>query len=131
MQMAQDGGKYYLLLAENCQVEGIATIFTMLANEEVKHYNTIVHLLKNAGNSSLVKTTVLENVKNIFVRMKEEKANVRIDSSELESYRKAMSIEEMSWKFISTRLQMLNGIILMSIKGKKEDMVNIGKHIKY
>ena len=99
MQMEQDGEKFYLLLAESCQVKGIATIFTMLANEEVKHYNTIVHLQKNAGNSPMVKTAVLENVKNIFIRMKEEKADVRIDSSELESYRKAMAIEEMSWKF--------------------------------
>ncbi len=99
MQMEKDGEKFYLLLAGNCQVEGIATIFTMLANEEVKHYNTIAQLQNHAENSSLVKTTVLENVKNIFIRMKEEKADVRFDSSELESYRKAMAIEEMSWKF--------------------------------
>lgn len=99
MQMEQDGEKFYLLLAESCQVRGIATIFTMLANEEVKHYNTIVHLQKNAGNSPMVKTTVLKNVKNIFIKMKEEKTDVRIGSSELESYRKAMTIEEMSWKF--------------------------------
>ncbi len=99
MQMEKDGEKFYLLLASNCQVEGIATIFTMLANEEVKHYNTIAQLQNHSGNFSLVKTTVLENVKNIFIRMKEEKADVRFDSSELESYRKAMAIEEMSWKF--------------------------------
>jgi rubrerythrin len=99
MQMEQDGEKFYLLLAGTCQVEGLTTIFTMLANEEVKHYKTIAHLQKNAGNSPLVKTTVLENVKNIFIRMKEDKADVRFDSSELESYRKAMAIEEMSWKF--------------------------------
>jgi rubrerythrin len=99
MQMEQDGEKFYRLLAGNCQVEGIATIFTILANEEVKHYNTIAHLQKNAGNPPLVKTTVLEKVKNIFIRMQEEKTGVRIDSSELESYRKAMVIEEMSWKF--------------------------------
>ena len=99
MQMEKDGEKFYLLLAGNCQVEGIATIFTILANEEVKHYNTIAQLQNHAGSSSLVKTTVLENVKNIFIRMKEEKADVRFDSSELESYRKAMAIEEMSWKF--------------------------------
>jgi rubrerythrin len=99
MQMEKDGEKFYLLLASNCQVEGIAAIFTMLANEEVKHYNTIVQLQSHAGSSSLVKTTVLENVKNIFIRMKEEAADVRFDSSELESYRKAMAIEEMSRKF--------------------------------
>ncbi len=99
MQMEQDGEKFYRLLAGNCQVKGLSTIFTMLANDEVKHYNVIAHLQKNAGHSPLVKTTVLENVKNIFVRMKEEKADVRIDSTELESYRKAMAIEEMSGKF--------------------------------
>lgn len=99
MQMEQDGENHYRFLAGHCQTEGLATIFTMLANEEVKHYKIIAHLQINAGNSTLLKTTVLENVKNIFIRMQEERADVRIDSSELESYRKAMVIEEMSWKF--------------------------------
>jgi len=99
MQMEKDGEKFYRDLAGNCRVEGIRTIFNMLASEEVRHYNTIALLKKQAGNSPLTKTKVLENAKNIFIRMKEEKADMRFDSSELDSYRKAAAIEEMSRKF--------------------------------
>src|SRR3989339_1983688 len=99
MQMEKDGEDFYRELAGNCHVKGIKTILTMLANEEVKHFNVIAQLQKHAENSLLAKTAVLENVKNIFIRMKEEKADMRFDSSELAAYRKAMALEEMSRKF--------------------------------
>jgi rubrerythrin len=38
-------------------------------------------------------------VKNVFTGMKEEKADLRFDSSDLDAYRKAMAIEEKSRKF--------------------------------
>ena len=99
MQMEKDGEKFYRDLAGNCRVEGIRTIFNMLASEEVKHYNIIALLQKQAGNSPPTKIKVLENTKNIFIKMKEEKADICFDSSELEPYRKAVAIEETSRKF--------------------------------
>lgn len=99
MQMERDGEKFYSELAGNTQVEGIRTIMTMLAGEEVKHYNTIALLKKQAGYSLTPETDVLGKVKNIFLRMKDEKAGLRFESSELESYRKARDIEEMSRTF--------------------------------
>ncbi len=99
LQMEKDGETFYRELAGKCQSKGMTAIFTMLANEEAKHYNIITQLQNQGEISPLVDTTVLENVKNIFTGMKEEKADIRFDSSELESYRKAMAIEEMSWKF--------------------------------
>jgi len=99
MQMERDGEKFYSELAGNTQVEGIRTIMTMLAGEEVKHYNTIALLKKQAGYTLTPETEVLGKVKNIFLRMKDEKAELRFDSSELESYRKARDIEEVSRTF--------------------------------
>lgn len=99
MKMEQDGEKFYRELAGTCRVEGIKGILTMLADEEVKHYNLIAHLQKRAGNLSLAESPVLENVKNIFVRMKEEKNDLYFATSDLESYRKAMAIEKMSQEF--------------------------------
>ncbi|OGQ97707.1 MAG: rubrerythrin [Deltaproteobacteria bacterium RIFOXYD12_FULL_57_12] len=99
MRMEKDGENYYRELADKCQVEGIKTILTMLADEEVKHYNIIAQLQKHAGKSPPATTTVLGNVKNVFIRMKEEKTEIRFDSSDLEAYRKAMAIEELSRKF--------------------------------
>lgn len=99
LQMEKDGEKFYSELAKNSQVDGIRTILIMLAGEEVKHYNTIALLKKQAGYPPALETDVLGNVRNIFWRMKDEKAEVRFDSSELESYRKARDVEDMSRKF--------------------------------
>ena len=99
MQMEKDGEKFYRELAGKCRIEGIRTILNMLASEEVKHYNTIALLKKHAENSLSAKTKVLDDVKNIFIRMKEDKAEICFDSSELEAYKKALNIEEMSRKF--------------------------------
>ncbi|OQX09196.1 MAG: rubrerythrin [Desulfobulbaceae bacterium A2] len=99
MEMEKDGEKYYRELAAHCPVEGVRSILTMLANEEVKHYNTIAYLQKRAGDFPPAETLVLENAKNVFTRMKEEKTDIRFASSDLESYRKAVAIEEMSREF--------------------------------
>ena len=99
MQMEQDGEKFYRELAGNSRVEGLKTIFTMLADEEVKHSQVIAQLRKHAGHASLAETTVLQDVKNIFVRMREEKTMASFEVSDLEAYRKALDIEEMSREF--------------------------------
>ena len=99
MKMERDGEKFYRELAGNCRIEGITTILNMLASEEVKHYDTLILLKKQAGNSPPVKSKIIDNVKGIFVRMKETKADICFDSSELDSYKKALNIEEMSQKF--------------------------------
>jgi rubrerythrin len=99
MQMEKDGEKFYSELAKNSLVEGIRKILTMLASEEVKHYNTIALLKKQAGYPPTLETDVFGNVRNIFLKMKDEKAEVHFDSSELDSYRKARDIEETSRRF--------------------------------
>ena len=40
MQMEYDGNKFYLDLAEKSKDRGIKSIFTMLAKDEQKHYDT-------------------------------------------------------------------------------------------
>ena len=99
MKMEKDGEKFYRELADNCRIEGITTIFNMLASEEVNHYDTLVLLKKQAGNSPPVKSKIIDNVKSVFVRMKKEKADINFHSSEFDSYKKALNIEEMSQKF--------------------------------
>ena len=71
----------------------------MLASEEVKHYNTIALLEKHAENFLPAKTKILDDVKNIFIKMKEDTVEICFDSSGLEAYKKALIIEEMSRKF--------------------------------
>jgi len=99
MKMEKDGEKYYRELAGNSRTEGIKSILTMLADEEVKHFNVIANLRKHAENSPSAKTTVLENAKNIFTEMKEAKVDLHFESSDLGAYRIALDIEDKSRKF--------------------------------
>jgi rubrerythrin len=99
MQLEKDGVNSYRELVANCQIKDVKIILTMLANEKMKHFNTIAQLQKHAGKYSLAETTVFEDVKNIFFRMKDEKIDIRFDSSDFEAFRKAMAIEKMSWEF--------------------------------
>lgn len=100
MQMEKDGENYYRQLAEQSGSAGIKKIFVMLANEEVKHYRVVELLSKKSGNPQLAETNVLENVKNIFIEMKQTKEELHIDTTaEMQNYRKARDIEEQSRKF--------------------------------
>ena len=99
MQMEKDGENYYRQLAKESSVPGLGRIFTMLADEEVKHFKTIEKLSKGQK-GSLTECNVLENVKNIFVLMKESKEELHINTAKVTSeYRKACTLEEMSQKF--------------------------------
>lgn len=100
MQMEKDGENYYRLLAKESTVPGLARIFLMLADEEVKHYNVIERLSRKESNPQLVAARILENVKNVFVTMQVAKEDLYIDTTKAASeYRKACTIEEMSQEF--------------------------------
>lgn len=133
MQMEKDGEEFYRELAGNCQTEGIKTILTMLANEEVKHFKIIAKLQKKAGELIPQETTLLDGVKNIFTSMKEEKADLSFDVSDLEGYRKAMVIEEKSRKFYSDKASEAGEEgtkhILLRLAGEEEKHFRIMKNI--
>lgn len=100
MQMEKDGENYYRLLAKESTVPGLARIFLMLADEEVKHYNVIERLSRKESNPPLAAARILENVKNVFVTMQVAKEDLYIDTTKAASeYRKACTIEEMSQEF--------------------------------
>jgi len=100
MQMEKDGENYYRLLAKESTIPGLANIFTMLADEEVKHFNILNDVSKKEQNPQLAETKILDRVKNIFVTMKVAKKEFHIDSTKASGeYRKACSIEEMSRDF--------------------------------
>ena len=110
MQMEKDGENYYRLLAKESTVPGLAKIFTMLADEEVKHYNVIERLSKKDNNPQLADAGILENVKNIFITMQAAKEALHIDTTKAANeYRKACDIEEMSQKFYLEKAKLVEG----------------------
>jgi rubrerythrin len=97
IQMETDGENFYRELAAGTPNKGLAAIFSMLADEEVKHHRLFENM-KRHDKVHAAETPILENVKNVFIQMKEER-QTEANISEIELYRKAQEIERKSRDF--------------------------------
>ncbi len=102
MQMELDGKHFYIDLAKKTNNKGIKSILNMMAESETKHYNVILSMQKNDKTQYSTDTEVLTKVKNIFMKMKEEK-EIDVDVSQVEIYKKALEVETNSEKFYLER----------------------------
>jgi rubrerythrin len=101
MKMEEEGEEYYRQLAQQTANEGLQTILTMLADEEVKHYNTLERM--QTTEPHMAETTILTDARNIFVRIKESGESFDFDIKQTELYRKAQDIEKESCDFYMTK----------------------------
>ena len=97
MQMEKDGEDYYRQLAEQTENKGLKRIFTMLADDEAKHYETIKKMRTEP--SRLAETQVLSDSKNIFAQYKASGEKFNFDIKQTDLYRKAQEIEKKSRDF--------------------------------
>ncbi len=100
--MEVDGRDFYLDMMKKTNNKGLKNILTMMADSEAKHYNVILDMQKNDKTEFSVDTEVLTNVKNIFMKMKEEK-DIDVDVSQAEFYKKALKTEADARKFYLER----------------------------
>lgn len=104
MKMEKDGEAYYRELAERTGNSGLRNILAMLADAEMRHY----HLFRGLRENSPVEASdspILEEVKNVFVKLKEQERAAGVDSSEADLYRKAQAIEEESRDFYRSKAE--------------------------
>ncbi len=101
MKMEKDGEEYYRQLAQQTTNKGLQTILTMLADEEVKHYNAIERM--QTKEPHMTETTILTDAKNIFVQIKESSESFDFDIKQTELYRKAQDIEKESRDFYTAK----------------------------
>jgi len=101
MQVERDGEDLYRYIAGRVVNQGLRTILLMLADAEVRHYKLFQNM-KNNDKVSMADTTILNDVKNIFLKMKEEKS-FEVDVSHIELYRKAQKIEKMTQDFYAEK----------------------------
>ena len=102
MQMEVDGRDFYLDMMKKTNNKGLKNILTMMADSEAKHYNVILDMQKNDKTEFSADTEVLTNVRNIFMKMKEEK-DIDVDVSQAEFYKKALKTEADARKFYLER----------------------------
>ena len=98
LQMEKDGENFYRRIAEKAGSAGVRTIVTMLADEEVKHYKAIEGI-RQGRSGQMAETTILDDARNVFVQMKDERDEFAADQEQVELYQKARQIEKRSQQF--------------------------------
>lgn len=98
MEMETDAEAYYNKLAQSTGLKGIKKIFLDLAADERKHFE-IFKTLKAKSSASVPDTSLLEEAKNVFTRLIEEKVSPDDLQGDLEAYRYAMKLEAEAARF--------------------------------
>ena len=104
MKMELDGKAYYEKLAAETGVIGLKTIFSRLAVDEQKHYDTI-KALKSGAARKMADSTILEEAKNLFTDLMRDKNIVGSLRSSLDGYEHARKIEAESVRFYEDAAQ--------------------------
>lgn len=101
LKMELDGKAYYEKLAQETAQASLKKIFYSLAQDELKHFETIQALHEQHENKvvSMVDSDVLEEARNVFQALLSERNTVGKLSTGLAAYQHAMSIEAKSQKF--------------------------------
>ncbi len=97
MQMEKDGEDYYRQLVQQTANKGMRTILTMLADEEVKHYNAVEKM--KTEKPQIAETKILTDAKSVFVQIKESGESFDFDIRQTELYKRAQDIEKKSRDF--------------------------------
>jgi rubrerythrin len=97
MKMEKDGENLYRELASKTGHKGLTTILGMLSDAEVRHYK-LLQEMKNNEKVEMTDSAILNDVKNVFEKIREEK-QFDVDVSQLELYREAQEIEKKSRDF--------------------------------
>lgn len=101
MQMEKDGEDYYRRLAQQTDNKGMRSILTMLADEEVKHYQAIEKM--KTQQTQIAESEILTDAKNVFIQIKESGESFDFNINQAELYTKARDIEKKSRDFYTEK----------------------------
>ena len=108
MQLERDGEKYYRDAAAGTSHEGLKKVFTMLADAEVVHFK-IFKGMKEHQPVPLPDSSLLKDVKNVFIVMKEKGGLEGVNDAQIELYRKAQDIEKQTEDFYLSKAPLAEG----------------------
>ena len=114
MKVEKEGEAYYREMVSKAQNPGLKRIFTMLADEEVKHYNIFKNMMKKED-IDLDKLDLITDTKTIFQTLTQEKDNIDLDKEQIQFYKDAITREENSKNFYAQKAEELESITEKSI----------------
>ena len=97
MQMEKDSEQFYRDFASQTENKGLRTILNMLADEERKHLSIVEEM--KTGMPTAVETNILDDVKNVFVEMKQTGTFLEPEITQIQLYTKAQGMEQKSVDF--------------------------------
>ncbi len=107
MKVEKEGESYYREMAAAATNSGLKRIFTMLADEEVKHYNVFKNMMKKED-MDLKDLDLITDTKTIFQTLADEKDNVTFDADQVQFYKDAITREKDSHDFYAEKAEELD-----------------------
>jgi rubrerythrin len=102
MQLEKEGENLYQEFAKLAPNKGMAVIFTILAEQEKRHYE-IFEKMKHNQAVSLTETSFLRGIKSIFEEWKNSKEKFNFNVSQGVVYSKALNVEKKSIDFYTEK----------------------------
>jgi len=132
MEMELDGKAHYEKLAAGTPIAGLKNIFNMLAADEQKHYETI-QSMKSGSSGAMAGSAVLDEAKNVFQGLMNEKTLLGSLHKDLDGYRYAMHVEADSVKLYEDMAKKENSVecvqLLLKIANEEKKHYNIMENL--
>lgn len=106
-QVEKNGEKFYSDLADKATDAGLKNIFTLLAQDEKKHYN-VFESMEQQKDFELEDTTILTEAKLIFQNIKKKAVQISIETPQEEVYLVALTNEQKSIEIYGDLLENTN-----------------------
>jgi rubrerythrin len=125
MKMELDGKAFYEKLSAGTTIAGLKNIFSMLADDEQKHHDTVKEMREKAGKAEMADSKTLEQAQNMFIDLMAGKDLLDTMKEDLDGYRLALKIEADSVRFYENaakreRKESVKAILLRIADEEKE-----------
>jgi rubrerythrin len=132
MQMEIDGKAHYEKLAAGSSIAGLQNIFLMLAADEQKHYE-MIQAMKVGHYGAKPGSTALDEAKNVFQGIINDKTLLGGLRKDLDGYRYAMKVEADSVKLYEDMAKKENSVeivqLLLKIANEEKKHYNIMENL--
>ncbi|HEX2769485.1 MAG TPA: ferritin family protein [Geobacteraceae bacterium] len=133
MQMEIDGKAHYEKLAAGTSTAGLQNIFLKLAADEQKHYEMIQAMKVGDDYGAMTSSTALDEAKNVFQGIMNDKTLLGGLRKDLDGYRYAMKVEVDSVKLYEDMAKKENSLeivqLLLKIANEEKKHYNIMENL--
>jgi len=131
--MEDDGYHYYKKLASSTTLPGLMTIFTSLAEDELKHAEIFRALKAGTKVDVMPASKALDTAQNIFRQLPRDEDSLKGVTDSLAAYQHAMKLEADSFRFYedTASKETNSGVkdLLLQIAGEEHKHFNILENV--